>query len=252
LPPENAQSIGVAALDEFAKGRNGPTVGVFCNNGLVDWSEILAREGCLERRTWLPVRALLNVGFFREESPEKTIIQHRGGKKIIIGPADTEVDTAEALEHFLNLARGLNSQGGSFYDWTYSTEIRKEEWLKFFVNFVLALVIGPHLAPNKSLYEKIETPALSWWAAKFAEASCLEAQPFLQRLQFVVSETAENFNSVSVAGARGYPQTFLHFLDKVVEKIPTLGEDAQAQLQQAKRTWNVAQRNDAASTLRAE
>ncbi|MBM3383189.1 MAG: hypothetical protein FJY29_12240 [Betaproteobacteria bacterium] len=109
-----------------------------------------------------------------------------------------------------------------FTEWMRETTIFAAERCKFFTNFMLAAAVGPQLAKNKTLSERLEDSIVSHQAQQFAvlwEHHGVTAEQLKLTLMSTVADTGENINSLSYAAVQGKTGTMAWFLQSLEEDI---------------------------------
>lgn len=149
-------------------------------------------------------RAIVIAGFQMQRGATDCVV-HNGGSSIRFG-ALTQCAALQRVVPCTNLL-----------EWECVENISAVEQAKFFVNFALALFIGPRTLPNEKIFElatQEELRALAVYVAqRFGRQG--EEESYLRELQFTVKATGGNLNSFSKAGVEGNSQSFMALLDQL-------------------------------------
>lgn len=177
---------------------------VYCSNGLV--SPLLQTElGKLSNVPIFFIRAIVAAGFTRRLSDSKIDVVYNGGTLIRAG-----VYFGNAIPPNLQ-SRVSTTQ---VLTWEWHSDICQIEYCKFFVNFSLAIAIGPRDLSNQHLFDELsqnQQDELCRLFSFLADYKISEEELRLE-LRSIVQATAKNTNSISRAGVMGSTVEFLAFL----------------------------------------
>jgi hypothetical protein len=246
LPPEETESAFVQWMNACSGHEKIKYIQfVFCNNGIL--TENVCQRISSAGETFSFLRAVFLVGVVRTLSEAECVVSWKGGNQVIWGSlmqnSAADPDWTDCWLNRSSAAASLSEQlknhtdGDalaeahtrdisvlSFLEWAKTDRILKVEREKFFTNFMLAVVIGPRLAANKYLFtestEEFRNLLANDFAMLWGEAG-VTAESLLGNLYSTVHATEENFNSLSVQGAKGRPTTMAYFLE-TIERILTV------------------------------
>ncbi len=184
VPPQDTSSV----VSFLANTNLWPNAEVFfCGNGLVQNAEaILTKNPSVSL-----CRALFHAGFQRRVSVEGTRVVHAGGARVEWGMIAGQNPPAPRT-------RTLR--------WEFCENINQKEYEKFFINLVLASVIGPRPLPNGALWEHVSETQVRNAANDYCAllgADRFFARDFVSAISLTVNQTATNINSVSAARSSG-------------------------------------------------
>ncbi|MEY3904040.1 MAG: hypothetical protein RL189_3346 [Pseudomonadota bacterium] len=228
VPPEASESVFLEWLAAARATKQQSLQFVFCNNGLL--SATTEQNVRLESLRYSFLRAVFMVGAFRELGQNKCRVFWKGGSLVRWAPLSGHNSGSTELTDFWmshaqpaaagNANEPLRSVG--FLQWQRVDSAHKLEREKFFTNFIIAAVIGPHMQPNKTVFEKFSGESLDLLAAEFAllwKDFGISSESLLENLQSTVRATAENYNSLSLQGANGKNSTMKYFFKILHEEL---------------------------------
>jgi ketopantoate reductase len=159
----------------------------FCGNGLLPNAHVILKKN----PSVSLCRALFHAGFQRRMSSAGTRIVHAGGTRVewgVIAGARPSAPQTRTLR------------------WEFCENIVQKEFEKFFINLVLAAVVGARALPNGVLLERVPEAQLvsvaNDFCGMFGNGRFL-AQDFVVALVRTVNQTSANINSVSLARSSG-------------------------------------------------
>lgn len=228
VPPEASESVFLEWLAAARATKQTSLQFVFCNNGLL--SAVTQQNVQSELRHFSFLRAVFMVGAFRELCENQSRVFWKGGARVRWSPLSMQDHRcAELTDRWMGRARSaadglpeepLRSVG--FLQWQRVDSAHKLEREKFFTNFILAAVIGPHMQPNKTVFEKLSGETLDLLAEDFAllwKGLGISRESLLENLHSTVRATAENYNSLSLQGANGKNSTMKYFFRILNEEL---------------------------------
>lgn len=166
--------------------------------------DLLCRMSCF--------RALIFAGFRRSFSDTKIEIRHLGGILVKYAPwplQDSEDKKIASLEP---------PQFSHSMQWQRVPDIDVQEFIKFFVNMSLAMTLGPFPIANAFLKSQLSAQAACDLAKAFLGLRPdINAELFacLETLWQTIRTTANNVNSLSLAGSEGNSTQFISFWNTV-------------------------------------
>lgn len=228
VPPEASEAVFLQWLAAARAAQQSSVQFVFCNNGLLSAGTLQHVQTESQRYSFL--RAVFLVGAFRELDENQCRVFWKGGALVRWSPlSGQDSRCAEMSDFWMGPARSVEAGPGDepvrsvgFLQWQRVGSAHKLEREKFFTNFILAAVIGPHMQPNKTVFEKLSGEALDLLATEFAilwNGLGVSKESLLENLHATVRATAENYNSLSLQGAHGKNSTMKYFFRIMNEEL---------------------------------
>jgi hypothetical protein len=232
VPPESTEEVFLQWLHLVETFRIKPSVEfVFCNNGLLSQrSRQLVSENSHRYRF---IRAIFFVGAVRKFDEDMCCVQWNGGHLVRWGyisgnmrgaSGNSEGTNPHKTSHWMN-GHGKDDFSVGFLDWKFEDYPDRLELEKFFTNFMLAAVIGPHAEQNGTLLDKISEKELLSLARQFEclwTDSGVTETSLLENLKSTVKQTANNINSLSLQGVNGSVSTAEYFFKTIEDQLPAI------------------------------